>query len=258
MNKDPLYTIDAHCHVCQAAYKARYNVGRRAKVCTPKSHKCRRGKDRNGRRIPCLEKCCKSQYRRGASASAMDSAIDPRKVLNEKEFAGVQRAAKKLGVTGLVAIGLAIRFLSATGCRLGEMILVRKRDFSWQPGDVSIVKVTTLKRAGRPIRSVHLLNKSPFVKELREWVKRMKPEDRVFPVARRSVQRELEKIFDKVKKDRESLAHIFRHTRASQLIAAGADLNYVRQQLGWTSLEMAKIYTHVLDHGKIARVLGGV
>ncbi|MGH9388715.1 MAG: tyrosine-type recombinase/integrase, partial [Vicinamibacteria bacterium] len=74
------------------------------------------------------------------------------------------------------------------------------------------------------------------------------------PVARRSLQKRLEGILEKFKPDREGLVHIFRHTKASQLVAAGADWQMVRQQLGWASLEMAKRYVHT-DEEKISKVL---
>lgn len=249
-----LYTVPANCHVCGDKFMARYNVGDRARVCTAPSHKCKREEKilAGGKRkvIQCVEGCCRSKYSRSASASAMDNAIDPRKVLSEEEFNGVIKDSKK--VDGL--LGACIRFIAVTGCRLREAGLVYCRNVSFLPGKFSVVKIPTLKRGGRPVRSVHLWNRHWMVSELKTILKGKSPNDLLFPVAARTLQREVEKILEKRKPDREGLVHIFRHTRASQLVKAGSPLNYVRQQLGWSSLEMAKIYAHT-DEEEIAKVL---
>lgn len=244
-----LYTVSATCHVCSKAYKARVNVAGRAKVCTPPEHICKRkvAKKPDGSKkiITCVDNCCRSQYRRGAAAAAMDNAIDPRKVLSDAEFDAVIKASRKLADPE----GVTMRFVAATGCRLGEALLMRASGFFFQDGPVSIAKTPTLKRRGqgRPMRSVHLDNGAEIVKELKAWTKGLKPDDLVFPVARRTLQRATERLLEKHKPDHEGLVHIFRHTRASQLVASGAPLTYVRSQLGWSSLELLKIYAHTSD-----------
>lgn len=251
------YTVKAVCHVCQKPFYARYNLVGRAKTCTPKEHVCKRKVEkRDGQRdrvITCVENCCKSQYRRGAAAASMDNAIDPRKVLSKEEFNETWKATKKISNPE----GIALRFIASTGCRLSETMLVRKEYVVWSNGPFSLVKIPTLKRKGRPQRSVHINNKGEFAKELRAWVAGVEANAPLFMVAKRTLQDRLEKVFDKVKADRASLVHIFRHTRASQLVEAGAALNYVRQQLGWTNLEMAKIYVHT-NEGDISDVLGKI
>lgn len=245
------YRVKAVCAVCGKDFLGRYNVGRRAKTCTPKGHICQREvvkvPGKRDKIMTCRENCCRSRYRAGAAAQAMDAAIDPRKVLDPEAFARVLKTTERLPDPE----GIAIRFMAATGCRLGEVFLVRKEHFYWAPkgSRVSVVKIPTLKRRGqgRPLRSVHLDNGSSLVAELKEWLKGKRSLEPVFKVARRTLERVIEVILDKVKPDREALAHIFRHTRASQLVAAGAPMNYLRQQLGWSSLEMAKIYAHTSE-----------
>lgn len=181
----------------------------------------------------------------------MDSAIDPRFVLDDGQFDRMWKASKKLEDPK----GITIRFIASTGCRLEESSLVYLEHLDWTAGEYSIVRITTIKRSGRPPRQVHIYNDSEFARELRKWTKNAKPNEPLFPVARRTLQRAFEKILDPIKPDRASLVHILRHTRASQLIAKGANWNYVRQQLGWSSLEMAKRYVHA-DKDHIAKVLG--
>lgn len=234
------YTYKTTCWICGKQFMARYNLGKKAKTCTPPTHKCKRSK-KNGKTIVCVEKCCRSRYRASASQAAMDNAIDPRKVLSKTEFFEAIRKSEGLPEDRRVGI----QFVAYTGCRLGEALLVRVKDILWQTGSFSIVKIPTLKRRdARPQRSVHIDNKSQFAKVLRAWAGRRPKESVLIPVHRRTLQRAAEEILKKVKPDRESLVHIFRHTRASRLIGSGARLNYVRQQLGWQSLELLKIYDH--------------
>jgi len=183
----------------------------------------------------------------------MDSAIDPRYVLSDDEFARMMKASRKLDNPE----GITIRFIARTGCRLQEALLVRRSNLEIVKGVFSAIRIPTLKRAGRPVRRVYLSNKDDFTEELKTWAQKMGPDDLLFPVARRTLQRKLEKILDVVKPNRASLVHLLRHTRASQLIAAGGDWGFVRQQLGWATLEMAKRYVHT-NHDAIETVLGKI
>lgn len=253
--KNP-YRVQARCHVCGRGFLARYNVGRRAKICTSPKHVCKSKEiNRGGKRklVTCIEKCCRSKYRRGVAQLNMDSAIDPRKVLSDDEYRNVVRRSYNYRDP----YGIAVRFIAMTGCRLGESELVRKEDFLFAPGPLSTVRILTLKRDGRPPRSVHLPTAHKITKELKKWVAALKRDALAFPFDRRKLQWYFEEMLEGVKDDRQGLVHILRHTRASQLVAAGAALNYVRQQLGWANLEMAKIYTHTSEN-EISNVLSKI
>ncbi len=242
LDKD--YCVAAVCHVCSRAFMARYNMGDRAKTCTSKDHICERKTikipGRRDKLITCVEKCCRSQYYKGSAGAMVTSAIDSRKFLNGVEYTKTIQESHKLENP----YGIAIRFTLETGCRCGETLLVRKRHLELRTGPLSTIRMPTLKKAGHPELPVDLDNSGKFAKELMTWIKRMKPDDLLFPIAKRTFQRSFERILDKVKPDRSSLVHIMRHTRASRLIAAGFDFNYVRKQLRWSSIELAKIYVH--------------
>lgn len=243
------YRIPARCHVCGKDFLARYNVAARAKTCTPPDHKCDLG-EVNGRKVRCTAKCCRSRYSKAAVAAHMDAAIDSRKVLSEIEYALVLADIRKLTRPERSVLW----FISETGCRLGEAFLVRVGDFQFTGGPLSVVRVPTLKREGRPVRSVHIDNEDKsFAKELREILNGRDNSEPVFlGTSRRTVQGTLEAILDIRKPDREGLVHILRHTRASRLIAAGMDLNYVRGQLGWSSIEMVRIYAHTQESAVVS------
>ena len=167
------YRVPAVCHICGNKFLARYNCGKnRAKTCTKPIHKCKRG-TKNGRRMSCLEGCCRSKYYRGLSQIGTSSSIDSRKFLNDKEFKKTVSATKKLDDPK----GITLRFIIETGCRLGESLLVRKKHVEWKDGPLSVIRMPTLKKSGRPIMPVHLDNQEDFAKELRKWVKKLESEE---------------------------------------------------------------------------------
>jgi len=248
------YSVKATCFVCGRAYLARYNMGGRAKVCTPPSHKCPRKIKVlfDGRRkvITCTEGCCRSKYSKGMSA-ATNTAIDSRKFLGDEEY---RTTLKEIRALEDEHMRMALWFTLETGCRLGETLSIRKTYLEWKDGSMSIVRIPTEKKQGHPQLPVDLDNKSEFVRLLRKWVEKFQPDELLFPVARRTMQRVFEEILDAVKPDRASLIHILRHTRASRLIEAGFDWNYVRTQLRWSSLELAKIYVHTSEE-KVSKLM---
>jgi integrase len=257
--KDKNYCIDAVCHVCSKEFKARYNMVGRAKVCTPPSHKCERKTikvpGRRDKLISCVEGCCKSKYYKGTAGAAANTTLDSRKSLSDEEFEKVVKASFKLDQP--FAIGL--RFTLETGCRCGETLLVRKRHLEltngfldkktgkWVGPLLSIVRIPTLKKAGHPVLPVHIDNKGELVGELREWSKKLKPDDFLFPMAKRTFQRVFERILDRVKPERASLVHILRHTRASRLVRSGLDPNTIREEMRWASIELLKVYSHTTE-----------
>ncbi len=254
--EDPNYCVDAVCHVCSREFKARYNMVGRAKVCTSQDHVCKRKTVKiAGRRdkiITCIETCCKSKYYKGTASSASNTALDSRKFLSDDEYAKVLKVSFKLDQP--FAIGL--RFTLETGCRCGETLLIRKRHLELTAGywdkktgkfvgnPLSVVRIPTLKKAGHPLLPVHIDNKGKFIDELREWTKKLKPDDLLFPMAKRTFQRVFERILDKIKPDRASLVHLLRHTRASRLVRSGLDPNTIRSEMRWASIELLKVYSH--------------
>lgn len=245
-----VYTVPARCRVCGERFMARYNVASRAKVCT-RGHECTpemqtlpSGKTRS---IPCKDKCCRSQYAQGQSATLMDQSIDESKVLSAGEFPLV------MGVIRTFASRekMPLLFIAATGCRLGEALLVypddlnlrenrKGRDFASM---LPTVKIPTLKRKGRPIRTVDITDYR-FSDELYKWAKERPVDKPLFDASRRNLQKKFKDALKEAKLSKSGAVHILRHTRASQLIRAGCELPEIRRLLGWASLEMLKIYAH--------------
>ena len=238
-----LYTVPAKCHVCHKDYKARYNMVGRAKVCTPTEHKCQvKVEERlDGRRriIQCTEQCCRSKYKKAAATMA-DAAIDTRKLLDDAELDEVVKRIDKLDDPERICL----LFIIETGCRLGEALLVRTDYIEWKLGSMSVVRMPTLKKSGHPLLPVHLDNRRPFASEFKGWVSNKKVGEPLFPCAKRTLQRKLERILDEVKPERSSLVHLLRHTRASRLVRSGMPMDQVRKELRWASIELLKVYAH--------------
>jgi len=266
---DPDYCVDAVCHVCSREFKARYNMVGRAKTCTPPTHVCERKTvkvpGRKDKLITCVEGCCKSKYYKGTAGAATNTSIDHRKFLNDSEYVKVQIASRKLDPP----FGIGLRFTLETGCRCGETLLVRKRHLEFRDGHwdkktgkfvgspLSVVWIPTLKKSGHPVLPVHMDNKGEFVDELREWSKRLKPDDPLFPMAKRTFQRVFERILDRIKPDRASLVHLLRHTRASRLVRSGLDPNTIRLEMRWASIELLKVYSHTTEE-EVSQAFGKI
>jgi integrase len=204
--------------VCGRSFTPHYNTGRRAKVCPdPK---------------------CKAKYKKHSGGNNANVALDPRRFLSEDEF---QRFVKR---TYKRPDGLALRFIAGTGCRVGESVLVRPEDLHLDT-DKPLVRMITLKRKTRPVRSVLLFDKT-LVAELKAHAKDAPQGEALFDVSVRTLEDRFEQILKDLnlydKKDGNT--HLMRHTRASQLARAGFTPHEIAQQMGWASLQMAMRYTH--------------
>lgn len=142
-------------------------------------------------------------------------------------------------------------FLYSTGCRIGEAVPVTWGMIGWRDGSV----VVTGK--GRKDRLVILGSKAlDALKKLRACVEETRPElvdddapvflsDRYGRLTARFVERRMKRYLAEAGLPSDITPHKLRHSFATHLLDAGADLRSVQEMLGHASLSTTQIYTHV-------------
>lgn len=141
--------------------------------------------------------------------------------------------------------------LYSTGCRISEMLDLRWREIDWSDGAVIVTgkgrkerlvilggrALTALRRLHRQVAMVHperSVGESPVFLS-----------DAFNPISARFVQRRMKRYLSEVGLPTDLTPHKLRHSFATHLLDAGADLRSVQEMLGHTSLSTTQIYTHI-------------
>jgi integrase/recombinase XerC len=177
--------------------------------------------------------------------------------LSVDEAAAVVEAKGREGALGARDRAL-LEMLYATGLRVSELVSLRLEDV-----DLSARQVRTVGK-GRKERVVPF--GQPAAAALRAWLKAratLAPAARdaeiVFLNARagrltdRSVRRVLDRAVQEAAVPRHASPHALRHSFATHLLAAGADLRSIQELLGHASLSTTQRYTH-LDAERLIEV----
>lgn len=142
-------------------------------------------------------------------------------------------------------------FLYSTGCRISEAISVKWGMIGWHDGRV----VVTGK--GRKDRLVILGSKAlAALSRLKSEMQSKDPSsvgmdadvflsDRKEKISARFVERRMKKYLAEAGLPTDLSPHKLRHSFATHLLDAGADLRSVQEMLGHSSLSTTQIYTHV-------------
>jgi integrase/recombinase XerC len=179
------------------------------------------------------------------------------RTLSVSEAGAVVEAKGREGALGARDRAL-LELLYATGLRVSELVGLRLEDV-----DLSARQVRTVGK-GRKERIV------PFGRAagdaMKAWLKeraRLGPSaqraERVFlnaragPLTDRSVRRILDRAILSAGVGRHASPHALRHSFATHLLAAGADLRAIQELLGHASLSTTQKYTH-LDAGRLLEV----
>jgi integrase/recombinase XerC len=179
------------------------------------------------------------------------------RTLSVSEAAAVVETKGREGVLGLRDRAL-LELLYATGLRVSELVGLRLEDV-----DLSARQVRTVGK-GRKERVVPF--GQPAGAAVRAWLKAratLAPAPRdaeiVFLNARagrltdRSVRRVLDRAVQEAAVPRHASPHALRHSFATHLLAAGADLRSIQELLGHASLSTTQRYTH-LDAERLIEV----
>lgn len=181
---------------------------------------------------------------------------NPRRERKLPHFLSSDEIARLLGAPdGRTVMGLRDRAILETmysaGLRVSELVGMNDGDIDWSQGLVRI------RGKGRRERLAPL--GSYAVKALRRWLARRpladdQPRGPAAPVfvnkfgrrlTTRSVARMLEKYLAETGLDQRTSPHTLRHSFATHLLDAGADIRSVQELLGHKSLVTTQIYTHL-------------
>ncbi len=159
-------------------------------------------------------------------------------ILNKEEI------TKMIEVTNNIKHKLVLVFLYYAGLRLNEA-----KNLQWQDLDFDreIIHIKTAKGEKERIVFLH-----PKLKALLEIFGRDK-KDYIFLSQRgemynkRTIQQIVRNAAEKAKINKKVTPHTLRHSFATHLLEAGADIRYIQSLLGHKNLQTTQIYTHVAN-----------
>jgi len=154
-------------------------------------------------------------------------------------------AEGRIGEYAFLRDTAAFETLYSTGCRIGEVVSLRWRDVDFRRGSAIVTG------KGAKDRLVILGSKAlAALGRLRE-ASPAGDEDAVFlsdrrlPASSRFVERRMKRYLAGAGLPPDLSPHKLRHSFATHLLDAGADLRSVQEMLGHSSLSTTQIYTHV-------------
>ncbi len=160
-------------------------------------------------------------------------------------------AAGRIGEYAALRDTAVFEFLYSTGCRISEAIAVKWGEIDFSRGTVVVTGKGSKDRLvilGRPALDV--------LGRLRNAVSLKRPEladdgagaflgDKFTPLSARFVERRMKRYLEESDLPTDLSPHKLRHSFATHLLDAGADLRSVQEMLGHASLSTTQIYTHV-------------
>lgn len=146
-----------------------------------------------------------------------------------------------------------VELLYATGIRISELCSLNLQDVNREARTITVIG------KGNKQRTVPF--GKPALKALNIWVSKGRPhwykgntdrvEEALFlgPSGKRAgarqIREDLNRLLAGVSNTEATGAHVFRHTAATHMVDAGADIRSVQEMLGHTTLATTQIYTHV-------------
>ena len=142
-----------------------------------------------------------------------------------------------------------MELLFSTGLRVSELTALNRDDINFDRNEIAILG------KGRKMRVVFLSDSSLFW--LDQYLKNLGPTDeekaalflsnKNTRLTVRSIERMVKKYSKLAGITKEISPHTFRHSFATDLLFAGADIRSVQSMLGHSSITTTQVYTHVTD-----------
>jgi len=125
---------------------------------------------------------------------------------------------------------LIFDLLYTTGMRISELLNLKKDDINGN--EIRIFG------KGHKERIVYLQN--DIYKRLKDYISNNGTSEKIFDLTRQAVDKILKKY------DKNISAHMLRHSFATRLLNNGADIRFIQELLGHSSIATTEIYTHVI------------
>jgi len=169
------------------------------------------------------------------------------KFLTIKEIDRLVNAIDSDTITGKRIYAL-IEVLYSTGMRVSEVVNLKHEEIQWQDGIVRVIgkgkkeRLVMLGRAALSMLKNYIVDAGYDRKSPVEFIFRNKF-GRQLNV--KTVQTDISTLAKVAGINRDVTPHVLRHSFATHMLDAGADLRSVQELLGHVSLSTTQIYTHV-------------
>lgn len=145
---------------------------------------------------------------------------------------------------------LLVRLLFVTGARISEVLALTAADFKLQEDGGAFVQ---LFGKGRRTREVYI--GAELCADVFRFGNVDKEDEPIFSIDRHEAAGIVAKLAKAAKVSKHVTPHIFRHSLASYLLASGATLAQVRDQLGHQDIKTTSIYLHGTERTQMIRDL---
>ena len=163
------------------------------------------------------------------------------KYLSEPEYVKVKSVSEQLTLRDR---GI-ILFLFSSGCRRGELVNIKLKDIDLEKRTAQVIG------KGNKFRTVHFSIECSIV--LKEYfrTRTMDPESPLFlnrwghPLGRNGIYKLVKKLGVLSELSQSLHPHVCRHTFATHLLARGADLQFIAEEMGHADLNTTRVYARI-------------
>lgn len=131
---------------------------------------------------------------------------------------------------------IIIKMLYATGVRVSELVNIKKEDIDFKGNTINVF--------GKGAKERIVLIPDSFTQEIKAYCKTLKPENRLFELTPRTIQRIIKAMAENAKITKKVTPHKLRHSFATHMLQNGGNIVAIQKLLGHTSLNTTQIYTH--------------